>query len=151
MSRFAFTPIVGLACALALPVMAHVQPVVEWQYQPDHNAIGRIYYYERTNTDGTLDERITVFRRDETSVEVYKENGLCQPSALVTATLDFETFSATQIVGGQLLPEAQVKQFAFIDWDREAEKIDITVRLPNIEIRNEAPIKVNDWHLMIST
>jgi hypothetical protein len=147
MSRLVFAPILALAGSLASPAMAQAQSDVEWRYQPERNAIGRIYYYERTNTDGSMDERVTVFRRDDKSVEVYKENGLCRPAALVKAKLDFETFSAPRIIGGKLLPGAQIEEFAFVEWDREAEKIDITVRLPNMEIRNEAPIEVNDWHL----
>lgn len=119
----------------------------DWAYSPENNDIGRIYYYERTNTDGTMDERVTVFRRDETRIEVYKESMLCQRAALVTAELDFETFSAPVITGGQLQPNAQHMEFAWLEWDRDAGQLDILVQLPNFELRDDAPIETETWHL----
>ena len=133
--------------ALVLTAFATAQSEPVWDYQPDNAAIGRIYYYERSNTDGTLDERITVFRRTETDVEVYKENGLCRNAALVTAELDPETLSATRIVGGQLQPGAEHMEFAFIDWNREAGTLDLEVRLPQMTIEDTATVPDGPWHL----
>lgn len=118
-----------------------------WQHNPENDAVGRIYVYERTNSDGTMDERVTVFRRDADHVEVYKENGLCGGAALVTAELDFETFSAPVITGGRLLPDAQHHEFAFLNWDQDAGEVDILVQFPDMELRNSAPIRSTPWHL----
>ena len=99
-SRFIVAATVG---AVSLAAWARVDN--PWTYHEGDDEIGRIYYYERTNIDGSMDERVTVFRRDASNIEVYKENGLCQRAALVTAQLDLETLSAPVITGGALQPE----------------------------------------------
>lgn len=119
----------------------------DWNYDPENNEIGRIYYYERTNSDGTMDERVTVFRRDETRIDVYKENGLCYGAALVTADLDFETYSAPTITGGRLQPDAQHMEFAWLEWDRDAAAVTTLVQLPNMELRHNMPTEGETWHL----
>jgi len=121
--------------------------MTDWSYQPERNHVGRIYYYERTNSDGTSDERVTMFRRSETNIEVYKENGLCQNAALVIAELDFETFSAPVITGGALLPDAEHLEFAFLNWDQTAARLDIRVALPDMEIIEETDVPSTPWHL----
>jgi hypothetical protein len=73
----------AVAGAVSLAAWARVDN--PWTYHESDDGIGRIYYYERTNTDGSMDERVTVFRRDATHIEVYKENGpacrVCIPGA----------------------------------------------------------------------
>ena len=87
-------------CAGALSPAVSAQADSPWTYHESDDEIGRIYYYERSNIDGSMDERVTVFRRDADQIEVYKENGLCRRAALVTAQLDLETLSAPVITGG---------------------------------------------------
>jgi len=132
----------GAACLTAC-----AQAENPWAYDASDDRIGRIYYYERSNTDGTLDERITIFRRSATEVAVYKENGLCRRAALVTATLDLDTLTAPVITGGQLQPNAQHFDFAFLERNEETGQVDMLVQLPDMEIRNEAQIQYPNWTL----
>ena len=132
----------GAAC-----LSACAQAESPWTHDAADDRIGRIYYYERSNTDGTQDERITIFRRDATQIEVYKENGLCRRAALVTATLDLDTLSAPVITGGQLQPNAQHFDFAFLELNEETGQVDMLVQLPDMEIRNEAQIHHPNWTL----
>lgn len=135
-----------LAVAIALlPLIASADSA--WTYQPAKNRIGRIYFYERSNSDGSMPERISVFRRDETRVEVYKESGRCENAALVTADMDWTNFSAVKITGGQLTPDAQTREFAFLTWSKPERVLRVLVKLPDMEIRNDAPIPAAPWHL----
>jgi len=118
-----------------------------WVYDADNNHLGRIFYYERSNTDGSLDERVAVYRSGVETIEVYKENGFCANAALVTAELDHETFSTPVVTGGALLPDAEHVPFAFLEWDRENAQLDILVQFPDMELREEAPIPRIPWHL----
>jgi hypothetical protein len=118
-----------------------------WTYQESDDRIGRIYYYERTNIDGSMDERVTVFRRDATHLEVYKENGLCGRAALVTAELDLKTLSAPVITGGALQPDAQHVEFAFLELNPETGKVDMLVKLPDMEVRDDVEIGTANWTL----
>jgi len=119
----------------------------DWIYNPDHNEVGRIYYYERTNTDGSRDERVTVYRQDETQIAVYKESSLCGNAGLVTATLDFETFTTPVITGGRLMPDAQIMEFAFLNHEAGSDVATMDVRFPDMEINESAPIENQTWHL----
>jgi hypothetical protein len=131
----------------AISIAASAQANNPWTYHESDDAIGRIYYYERTNTDGSMDERVTVFRRDATHLEVYKENGLCHRAALVTAELDLETLSAPVITGGALQPDAQHVEFAFLELNPETGVVDMRVLLPDMEIRNDVEIENANWTL----
>lgn len=140
-------PFVFIATTAVLLASASAQADTPWTHDPAEDAIGRIYYYERTNTDGSLDERVAVFRRDATNIEVYKENGLCRRAALVTAELDLETLSAHRITGGQLQPGGLHADFAFLERNAQTGAMDMRVQLPDMEIRNEVMIENEHWHL----
>ena len=135
----------AVAGAVSLAAWARVDN--PWTYHESDDGIGRIYYYERTNTDGSMDERVTVFRRDATHIEVYKENGLCHRAALVTAQLDLETLSAPVITGGALQPDAQHVEFAFLELNPDTGVVDMLVQLPDAEIRNNVEIETANWTL----
>ena len=135
------------AVAGAALLAASAQANNPWTYNESDDEIGRIYYYERTNTDGSMDERVTVFRRDATHIEVYKENGLCHRAALVTAQLDLETLSAPVITGGALQPDAQHVEFAFMELNPETGKVDMLVQLPDMEFRSDVEIEAANWTL----
>lgn len=133
------------AAALALTNCAFAD--TPWTHDPDADAIGRIYYYERSNSDGSLDERITMFRRDATNIEVYKENGICLGAALVTAELDLETFSAPSIIGGRLRPNAEMLGFAYLTQQEGSSRVDLDVQLPDMQIVNDVEVQHANWHL----
>jgi len=133
--------------AAAISAVASGQASNPWTYDESNDAVGRIYYYERTNTDGSMDERVTVFRRDATHIEVYKENGLCRRAALVTAELDLETLSAPIITGGALQPDARHVEFAFMELNPETGIVDMRVQLPDMELRNGVEIETANWIL----
>jgi hypothetical protein len=135
------------AVAGAALLAASAQANNPWTYNESDDEIGRIYYYERTNTDGSMDERVTVFRRDATHIEVYKENGLCHRAALVTAQLDLETLSAPVITGGALQPDAQHVEFAFLELNPDTGIVDMLVQLPDMELRNDLEIETGNWTL----
>ena len=94
-----------------------------------------------------MEERISVFRRDATHIEVLKQRARCWNAALVTAELDFDTFSAPIITGGRLQPNAEHMEFAFLNWDQDADQLNIIVRFPDGELVNEAPVLSTPWHL----
>lgn len=135
------------ACFAMLSLAACAQAESRWTYDETDDQVGRIYYYERSNTDGSMDERITIFRRSATRIEVYKENGLCRNAALVTTELDLETLSASAITGGQLQPNAQHVDFAYLTADEAGERLDMLVQLPDMQIEETAEIGHANWTL----
>ena len=142
-----FRPLMLGVAAGVVSIAASVQASSPWTYHKSDDEIGRIYYYERTNTDGSMDERVTVFRRDATHIEVYKENGLCRRAALVTAELDQATLSAPVITGGVLQTDAQHVDFAFLELNPETGKVEMLVQLPDMEVRDDVKIESANWTL----
>lgn len=140
--KFLLGAVTGAACLTAC-----AQADSPWTHDASDDRIGRIYYYERSNTDGTMDERITVFRRSATEIEVYKSRSRCHGAALVTATLDLATLSAPVITGGRLQPNAQHMEFAFLELNEETGQVDVLVRLPDVELRNEFLVEHANWTL----
>ena len=144
-----FRPLMLGVAAGVVSIAASVQASSPWTYHKSDDEIGRIYYYERTNTDGSMDERVTVFRRDATHIEVYKENGLCRRAALVTAELDQAPLGAGDH-GDVLEIDAQHVDFAFLELNPETGKVE-SVRMPDMEVRDDVKIESANWTLLAST
>lgn len=110
--------------------------------------VGRLLTYERSNQDGTRPERIDVYRASDTRLEVMKYTARCTQAALVSAELDFDTWSADSVTGGALLPGAQVMEFAFLTHDRDTGQLNTEVRLPDQTLTFETAIPgVGTLHL----
>jgi len=135
----------SIACVMANAAPANTGS--NWVHHTGGDRLGRIYYYERSNLDGSMGERITVFRKSVDYIEVYKENGLCQRAALVSAVLDLDTMSATRITGGSLQPDARHHDFAFLELSPDQKQISMLVQLPDMEIRNESEVLSMPWVL----
>ena len=137
-------PSLVLAALAIAPAAASTD---SFAYDPANDAVGRIYVYERSNTDGTRPEQIAIFRRSATDVEVFKSVSRCTGAALVTASFDAETMTTPRITGGRLMPEAQHREFAFLTHDRAASALNINVQLPDMEINEAIPVSEPVWFL----
>ncbi len=118
-----------------------------YDVRPEREKIGRIYQYIRSNRDGTLPERISVFRKDRTHIEVFKSVRRCTNAALVTAELDLALASPVKITGGRLRPNAVVQPFAFLTVEPERKRLDFVVDLPEKLLEFEVFIDGFPWHL----
>lgn len=88
---------------------------------------GRILNYMRSNSDGTDPERVSVYQKNASEVEVYKMVSRCTNSALVTAKIDVASDQAAALTGGRLTREGTQQPFA---WLRHAPGTrELTVRL----------------------
>lgn len=138
-----------LALILLFSFQTSAEPVIDtkWQHTSERDAVGRIYYYERSNSDGSMDERITVFRASATEIEVYKSRNLCRNAALVTADLNLSALSTPRITGGRLQPNAERIEFAFMRLDEATRELRAEVRLPNVELTFTETLERPDWTL----
>lgn len=76
---------------------------------------GPILHYLRSNQDGSLPEAVSVWLRDDGTVEVFKRTSLCTNAALVTAAFDRATGQPTGLVGGRLGRDGRQQPFAWLD------------------------------------
>ena len=79
--------------------------VHQFTYRPEFIEVGTIYYYIKSNIDGSYPARIFIYVRDPDHLEVLKfeEHGI--DAALVNAHMDWETFSADQLESWVLTPD----------------------------------------------
>ena len=139
--------VLPLTAALASCTANAQQPLSGFTLDENEHAIGRLLTYERANQDGTRPERIDVYRASQTRLEVMKSVNRCTNAALVSAELDFETWSADSVTGGALLPDAEVMEFAFAIHHRETNELDVTVNLPDQTLTFETPTSGGTLHL----
>ncbi len=122
-------------------------PLKQYTVRDDRTWVGRIYHYVRSNRDGTSAERISVFRKSETELAVYKAGARCAPAALVTAELDLERMSPASITGGRLLPGARVEPFAYLTSTPRLRTLDFKVDLPDRSLEFDVLYRAHPWHL----
>ena len=139
--------VLPLTIALASCAACAQQPLSGFTLDENEPVIGRLLTYERSNQDGTRPERIDVYRASETRLEVMKSVSRCTNAALVSAELDFETWSADSVTGGALLPGAEVMEFAFATHDRETNELDVIVNLPDQTLTFDTETSGGTLHL----
>lgn len=96
-------------------------------------AEGRILSYVRSNSDGTLPERVSVFQKGEGAVEVYKMVSPCTQAALVTAELDLLADEVAGLVGGRLKPDGTQEAFAWLKRDPKTNTLSVHMGAPDAE------------------
>ena len=69
----------------------------EFSYRPELIEPGTVYHYIKSNIDGSYPARIFIYVRDNDHLEVLKFEEHGMDAALVTAHMDWETFSADQL------------------------------------------------------
>ncbi|MGF1455970.1 MAG: hypothetical protein ACFB6R_11430 [Alphaproteobacteria bacterium] len=124
-----------------------VDPLSLFEVRENRSWVGRIYHYVRSNRDGSDPERISVFRKSDTDLAVFKARERCAPAALVTATLDLERFSPSSITGGRLLPGARVEPFAYLTSNPRLRTLAFQVDLPDRVLAFDVPFQGHPWHL----
>ncbi len=108
---------------------------------------GTAYTYTRSNSDGSNAETVEVYHARTGRVEVMKHRGQCTGAALVTAEIDPQTRSAEAIVGGRLMPDAQVMEFAFLNRNPDTGQMQAEIRLPDQTLAFESTVSDTRWVL----
>lgn len=144
--RLKLTAIAALAfAACASPPSG--ETASDYRFDADRNHVGRLYHYVRSNRDGALPEHIHVFHKSPTDVHVYKMVSRCTNAAYVTATLDYETWSPAQLVGGRLGRNADQIPFATLDYDRDSNRVEAIIELPDRTLTDALQLAAPPWRL----
>lgn len=137
----------GAVPAAALSVAGFAAAVEGYRSDPYAPGVGRIYHYERSNLDGSRAERVSVFRKSPTVVEVYKASARCQPASWVMTRLDLDIMSPVALTGARLMRGAAREPFAFMRLDPESRTLSMKVDLPGRSITDVLTIGRFPWHL----
>ncbi|MEN7538182.1 hypothetical protein [Aurantiacibacter flavus] len=101
--------------------------------------IGPVRHYERTNSDGSAMERVVIYAKSPSEVEVFKGRNRCADAAWVTGTLDPETGQALELIGGRLTPEVTQRQMAWLSRD-DAGSLSLRLDRNDAEASFSAPV-----------
>lgn len=113
-------------------------------------AVGQLLHYVRSNHDGSLAERIYVYRASPTQLEVGKMVSPCTNAAFVTAQLDLIAGHPTLLVGGRIARDGSQNPFAWLSYDAAQRTLHARVPAANIDTRASvagAPWIVYDFDL----
>jgi len=110
--------------------------VAQFKYQPERLKAGSVYYYTKSNLDGSNPARIYIRVRDEMNLDVWKFESHNSDAAYVTAHMDWDTFSADQLQSWVVTPDrnrrAQAKltssfgdESFSINWRDQSETIQV--------------------------
>jgi hypothetical protein len=74
-------------------------------YRPELIKTGTVYYYLKSNIDGSYPARIVIYVRDRDYLEVLKFEAHGMDAAYVTAHMDWQTFSADRLESRIITPD----------------------------------------------
>lgn len=109
--------------------------------------LGRILTYTRSNIDGSLPETIHQYRPTPDQVLVNKRLEPCTNAALVTGEIDPGSGEARRLVAGRLNRQGGQDAFGDIVLDPATRRLDLTMRLPQGEIRLSTTVSDRPWML----
>jgi hypothetical protein len=144
--RHALLPLAALVLAACSSAPAATPSQDQRAAEPE----GRTAFYQRSNQDGTLPERIIVHRESARRVAVSKQVENCTNAAYVTAELDLSRNEASAITGGRLTRDLTQDGFAHINADLNDRTLDIDVPSVNVDEHLTgigAPWRIYDFDL----
>jgi len=107
--------------------------------------VGRLYYYVRSNHDGSLAEQIYIYRASETRLEVGKMVTRCTNAAFVTAELDLARNQPSELTGGRLGRDLAQQAFAWLTYDPATRRLH--ARVPPAGIDTDVAVGGEPWLL----
>jgi hypothetical protein len=135
-----------LAAIIAIfAATAFAQPPV-YKLRPERIAVGTVYHYVKTNTDGTQPEQISLYIATRDRIESYKFHPKGSRAGLVTAEMNWKNFVPAKLESRQVFPTGERKLFATLTLD--ADEKNITVSIPSAKPEPET-VKVESmpFHL----
>jgi len=112
---------------------------------------GDILHYLRSDMDGSSPEAVSVWLREDGSVEVFKRVSPCTNAALVTAEFDGVGAEPRRLVGGRLGRDGAQQPFAWLDYDAETGEIAVRFGAPDappvetLTLSSPAPWRLYDF------
>jgi hypothetical protein len=109
--------------------------------------VGALYDYVRSNRDGSLPERVLVYRRAHDEIAVYKAVERCTGAAFVTATLDPATLEARSFIAGKVARDGTQDVFGRMDFDPAAARLALELTMPGGPMRDSVVVAHRPFHL----
>lgn len=133
-----------LPALLLLGIVSH--SFAQFLYQPDKIKVGTVYHYLKTNIDGSKEEHVSLYVAAKDSIVAFKFHPGAERAGLVSAKMDWSTFSATRLESWQVFGTGERKLFATLQY-LPAEK-SVAVEIPAMGLPTiKAEIKYLPFHV----
>jgi hypothetical protein len=86
--------------------LTHAQ-TEKFTYNPEKVPVGQVFIYKKSNQDGTNPHWVATYISDQDYIESLKWSESYPGATLVTAAIDWSTFSVKKFVGGNISPEGE--------------------------------------------
>ena len=137
-----------VAVAAAAPARAQIDA---FRFDAARVPVGTVFHYVKSNHDGSAPERIALYYATLDRIEAFKYHPGETPAALVVATLDPATMSASRLESWQLRSATERMLFATLDHDREAGEIVVSLPVSGLPAERLAvpslPVHVYNFDL----
>ncbi|HWT00938.1 MAG TPA: hypothetical protein VN256_11890 [Pyrinomonadaceae bacterium] len=101
--------------------------VSKFRYRPERIVVGTVYHYVKTNLDGTHPEYVSIYVAARDQIESYKFHPNTERAGLVTARMDWETFSARRLESWQVFAGGEKKLFATLSFLRALMAAEVSI------------------------
>lgn len=102
------------------------QPPV-YKLRPERIAVGTVYHYVKTNTDGTQPEYVSLYIATPDRIESYKFHPKGSRAGLVTAEMDWKNFIPAKLESRQVFPNGERKLFATLTLNTDGKNITVSI------------------------
>ena len=81
--------------------------IEKFSYQPDKVTTGQVYFYKKSNQDGSNPHWVANYIANQTYMESLKWGTTGRGATFVTADINWSTFSVRKFVGGNISPSGE--------------------------------------------
>ncbi len=98
-----------------------------FRYRPERVAVGTVYHYLKTNIDGSQPENISLYIASQNRIESFKFHEKGTRAGLVTADMDWQTFSPKKLESWQVVSKDERRLFATLTLDPDNKTVDVLI------------------------
>ncbi len=144
MTRRALILCLVAMCMVARTASAQVE---KFQYRAERVQPGIVYHYVKTNIDGTHPEWISIYVPKKDQIVSFKFHPKDPPAALVTADMDWATFSVKRLESLHVLGDGSRKTMAVLDYNDKERAVFTALPGLNKPDPEKTPIAFLPFHI----
>lgn len=122
--------------------------VEQFQHRPEKITVGQLLIYDKSNIDGSNCGPIALFTASPTRLEAFKWHEGDEVGTLVTAEMDWHSFSVAELQSWRIFANGERQLVAQLKQRETADRpvLDITIFVANPPIQQTIEIAGTPWH-----
>lgn len=121
------TRIIIFLLLTGLTAMAVFGQSTAFHFRPERVAVGTVYHYLKTNTDGSKPESISLYIASPSRIESFKFHEKGTQAGLVTAEMDWAGFFPKKLESFQVFSKDDRRLFATLTYQPYSREVDVLI------------------------